>query len=233
MQKTKLVPEMLHVKDLGKVRNVFVYGTLKKGHGLHTMLGNSKKVADASIRGYMFSLGKFPAVVLEESGTWIRGEVYNCTPDVIEAMDYTEGCPDFYRRVCVELSSSELVWVYVIPREDRDKAWKVVPGGWWTDNVYTSDVGLEAFITQQNHGRGQGMATMYLPTTPWLYYNEDNQVPVVVQDWGKWNQRRNPPTILQPHYPTGPWIKGLTITWMDEHKQELSRADAKPEVYGV
>lgn len=222
---------LLHVTDIGKVRKVFVYGTLKQNFNLHKYMGDSKKtMSEPYIRGYMFNAGAFPAVVLEDTGSWIRGEVYTCTPEKIAELDMIEGCPDLYVRCCVELSSHDLAWVYVCKRENLDPKWKLLPSAHWTFTNTTTDLSLVAWITQQNYLRG-GTHQMQMPRAPWVTWDAAGGVPTVIQDWDK--HTVHPGTNSSPTASEGPWVKGLKITWMDEHQQELSRYDSKPEVYGV
>lgn len=121
-------------------QRVFVYGTLKKGHGNHNnFLQEAKDLGQAQLEGIMFHLGGFPAINLAEKFSVIRGEVYECTWDHIVAMDQLEGVGNnFYERVEVKVDSMYLgargiVWTYVFNRERAiERGQWVVPSGYWS-----------------------------------------------------------------------------------------------------
>ena len=70
--------------------NVFVYGTLKKGHGNHRLLENSRFIGEDSITGFdMYSTGGFPAVIPGDGVVF--GELYEVTPEELESLHRLEG----------------------------------------------------------------------------------------------------------------------------------------------
>lgn len=71
--------------------NVFVYGTLREGHGNNRWLCGAEKVAKAMLLGYrMYSCGGFPAIV-KGSGA-VVGEIYRIeTVDQQSSIDNLEG----------------------------------------------------------------------------------------------------------------------------------------------
>lgn len=95
---------------------LFVYGTLKRGHRNHPVLGE-----DARFLGYatvynmtMHKGPGFPYAVFKD-GSEIRGEVYEL-PD-LAACDRLEGYPHHYLRTEVECYFDEpdddrIVWIY-------------------------------------------------------------------------------------------------------------------------
>lgn len=74
---------------------VFVYGTLRKGQGNHSLLSTAEYLRDESLPGFdMYNVGWFPAVV---RGTGvIIGEVYEIDEDTLEALHALEGYDEDY-----------------------------------------------------------------------------------------------------------------------------------------
>jgi gamma-glutamylcyclotransferase (GGCT)/AIG2-like uncharacterized protein YtfP len=109
---------------------IFVYGTLKQGHGANSFLqGRSKFIADDRISGTMFSMGGYPGVRLGSSreflseGPTVKGEVYEVEDARLPSMlDQYEGYPNLYNRKKVRTEAGYNAWVYEIndpPSEDR------------------------------------------------------------------------------------------------------------------
>lgn len=57
------------------MKTIAVYGSLKKGKHNHHLIEGSKKIDDIFIKGTMYSLGSYPAMVLE-GDNWYEAEVY-------------------------------------------------------------------------------------------------------------------------------------------------------------
>ena len=81
---------------------VFVYGTLKRGHGNNRILewGNSdykgKYVTDVP---YPLFVDGLPYLLDREgAGKHVLGEVWNCDESTMKALDRLEGHPTFYKR---------------------------------------------------------------------------------------------------------------------------------------
>ena len=72
---------------------LFVYGTLKKGGGLHQVLGNSSNFKGTYITEEceynMHDVG-CPIMVNQDAGFRIRGEIYNVTPECMERVTTIE-----------------------------------------------------------------------------------------------------------------------------------------------
>ena len=112
---------------------IFVYGTLKRGHGANRLLGDSEMVAEDHIDGaHMVSLGGFPGVFLSHrEGTegHVTGEVYEITPQILERLDHYESNVSFYQRRKVQTRSGMEVQVYeFLGASDRYPA---VANGTW------------------------------------------------------------------------------------------------------
>lgn len=95
--------------------NLFVYGTLKKGHRNHHVLGpDARLIGSAIAEGMTMHKGPgFPYAVFKD-GKHIVGELY-VLPDLV-ACDRLEGYPHHYLRklvtVLVEDSFEEKAWIY-------------------------------------------------------------------------------------------------------------------------
>lgn len=71
---------------------VFVYGTLKKGFGNHSLLNNSKWITDAFIKGSLFSIEHVDYPAFLDVGDFdIYGEVYEVNQRTLAQLDDLEG----------------------------------------------------------------------------------------------------------------------------------------------
>ena len=124
------------VKDLIKV---FVYGTLKRGHGNHKRLlaGRSIYVCDDVIDGVLYDLGHFPAV--QEGEGIVHGEIYMVGPKTLRDLDRLEGHPTFYRRreVTTKLQGHD-VWAYFLPELEEKMKQNPLPEGVWPATALTA-----------------------------------------------------------------------------------------------
>lgn len=109
------------------VTRVFVYGTLKEGHGNHGyyLAGNPavKKLGRCYITGdyRMYTNGAFPIVTVgddPEREAHIVGEVYEVDEPTLDALDALEGHPDWYCRQKVQTPWKK-AWVYLMPEHGR------------------------------------------------------------------------------------------------------------------
>ncbi|MDG6244265.1 MAG: gamma-glutamylcyclotransferase [Methanolobus sp.] len=121
---------------------IFVYGTLKKGHPSNKLLKNSEYIGTARTaeKFTMFDFGNFPGVLKyaeekkDEDGlpqhmsTFIYGEVYNITAEILETLDRYEG--DWYFREEVQLVSGIRALMYFI-RNRPVADYPFVPQGIW------------------------------------------------------------------------------------------------------
>lgn len=83
---------------------VFVYGTLKRGHGNYMRLlhGRAVFVATGAVKGDLFDLGPFPA--MKEGDGTVHGEIFMVGPETLKDLDYLEGHPTFYKRTKMNLT---------------------------------------------------------------------------------------------------------------------------------
>lgn len=111
---------------------VFVYGSLKKGYGNHSVMERSagRLLGEATLppRYKLFSLGGFPGVVeVDEDGNELHGEVYEV--ERMNSLDALEGHPEFYRRKLVNTEYGE-AWVYLLPDHWLDGRDIITDGKW-------------------------------------------------------------------------------------------------------
>jgi len=100
---------------------VFVYGTLKRGHGNHRLLRNSVFLGSGS------TAQRFPLYVRglpylypqPNSGEHVLGEVYQVDPQTMARLDKLEGHPRFYCRILIDIQGDPdyppaRAWAYFI-----------------------------------------------------------------------------------------------------------------------
>lgn len=110
-------------KKEGNTTRVFVYGTLKAGHGNHEyyLAGNSgaEFLGRCYIAGdySMYTNGAFPMVVKgddPDADRPIVGEVYAVDEATLDSLDLLEGHPEWYCREKVATPFKN-AWVYIMP----------------------------------------------------------------------------------------------------------------------
>jgi gamma-glutamylaminecyclotransferase len=114
---------------------IFVYGTLKYGHGNARFLSTSTFIGGGTIKGFvMLHLGGCPGIVPHADPKWtIEGEVYRVTDSVLSNIDKLEGHPNFYERTLVDVEGvfSEKVWTYVLKQDQLYVGRAYIPTGRW------------------------------------------------------------------------------------------------------
>lgn len=116
---------------------VFVYGTLKQGHGNHRVISQfdtAELIEErATLQNYsMASLGTYPAIFPDKGGV-VVGEVWSVPTEALGPLDRLEGYPNFYDRTEVEVGEYDPI-VYFIDRSTLEGQWgglKMVEGGEW------------------------------------------------------------------------------------------------------
>lgn len=95
--------------------HLFVYGTLKSGSApaaVRGLLREAERVRAAVIRGTLFDVGDYPALLLSGDHE-VRGEIWRCPADLLPVLDQYEGTDDgLFRRVAIEVDGTAC-WVYV------------------------------------------------------------------------------------------------------------------------
>ncbi|AFY27954.1 gamma-glutamylcyclotransferase family protein [Cyanobium gracile] len=91
---------------------VFVYGTLKRGHGNHHWLLEAPFLGEAVLPDVVLhDLGPFPMAVPGEGV--VRGEVYRVDAAGLARLDRLEGYPRLYDRRPLPLADGRQAWVYL------------------------------------------------------------------------------------------------------------------------
>lgn len=112
---------------------VFVYGTLKRGHGNNTAISDQTYLGRCAITGpfTMINLGYYPGVVRTTGASnRIFGEVWRVDTDSLNIMDMIEGHPNFYERIKVG-TPWKSAWIYTLPEDYLDGTHPVLEGGLW------------------------------------------------------------------------------------------------------
>lgn len=126
-------------KAKGKIR-VFVYGTLKRGNGLHALIerGNTDFIGRNYIESNLMlaDMGFYPALVpdtYEPSAKYkVFGEVYAVDDETLAAIDMAEGHPRLYKRHKVWTSDPAMkVWAYVLQDKPGEYAEDWIEDGVW------------------------------------------------------------------------------------------------------
>lgn len=95
---------------------VFVYGTLRRGGSNHFRMKDPEYLSAATVRGRLYRIDWYPALVLDAAADEITGEIHQVTSSVLEELDRFEG--EEYRRVRVDVTcggdhrSPLSVWVW-------------------------------------------------------------------------------------------------------------------------
>lgn len=124
---------------------VFVYGTLRQGESNHSWIADQiKSSIPASVRGWLFDLGPYPAMTLGMG--WVPGDLVELkNPEkAFQQLDILEdyfgpGHPNnLYERVDTEAflegGEREMCQVYIFPerrKEDQVMIDRLLPGGDW------------------------------------------------------------------------------------------------------
>lgn len=98
---------------------VFVYGTLKQGHGNNRLLRTSTLIGRCLVKvPFSFvSLGGFPGLVRTNpppASRDVGGEVWEVDDVTLGRLDMLEGHPDFYERLQIETPFGT-AWTYTLP----------------------------------------------------------------------------------------------------------------------
>lgn len=114
------------MKSKHNLVKIFVYGTLRKGYGLHSQcLTNSKFLGDAeTVEKYAMYVNAIPYVIKDDKVSTIKGEVYLVDPYTLEAIDRIEGHPNWYRREKIKVKyntgKTDKAWLYFSRQRSGD-----------------------------------------------------------------------------------------------------------------
>jgi len=87
---------------------IFVYGSLKRGYGLHHLLESQSFRGPATTCPLyrIFDLGSYPGLVDWPEGLAVQGEVYQVNAECLKRLDEAEGVDEgLYARRVVKLQS--------------------------------------------------------------------------------------------------------------------------------
>jgi gamma-glutamylcyclotransferase (GGCT)/AIG2-like uncharacterized protein YtfP len=74
-----------------KSLRIFLYGTLRRGGPAAHLLAGCERIGPATLRGRLYDLGAYPALVLDSAGDPVHGEIWECPSPTLEALDRYEG----------------------------------------------------------------------------------------------------------------------------------------------
>lgn len=91
------------------IKNIFVYGTLKKGYWNNPVLGDSELIGQIAISGFKLYESGIPYMIpSSDPEDAVYGELYRVTDDrVLRGLDRLEGHPTFYERTEIESGDAE------------------------------------------------------------------------------------------------------------------------------
>jgi gamma-glutamylcyclotransferase (GGCT)/AIG2-like uncharacterized protein YtfP len=113
---------------------LFVYGTLLSGGGKESLLRDCRLLREATVRGTLFDLGRYPALVMGADSI-VHGELWSCTAETLEALDSYEGVAEgLFERVRIALAGGGACWTYVAGPRVRSRLATAsrLPAGLWT-----------------------------------------------------------------------------------------------------
>lgn len=93
--------------------HLFTYGTLRSGaRGAKTHLAPCERVGDGIVRGTLYDVGDYPALLLSGDDE-VRGEIWRCPAERLPELDAYEGVSEgLFRRVAVRVDG-RACWIYV------------------------------------------------------------------------------------------------------------------------
>lgn len=99
---------------------IFLYGTLKRGGcRSHVMRGQQFVGETTTVAKYrMYNTGSYPALVEDEDGLEVEGEVWEVDDDCLQVLDAIEAVPNLYARKPVALANPRMegVETYIYQR---------------------------------------------------------------------------------------------------------------------
>lgn len=123
-------------RSLANRRNIFVYGTLRRGEYNNRLLssaifkGTFNTVPEYELRNF----GVFPGLMLNGS-TSVKGEVYEVDDETLDYLDCHEGHPTFYCRSSIKLKNHpNKVEAYLIRKHPKyNKDLPIIYSGDWKE----------------------------------------------------------------------------------------------------
>ena len=113
---------------------VFVYGTLKEGHGNHQLLHSGTFIGTYTTPP-KYSLydvnGRFPAMTEANQGVAVTGEIYQIDGKTLSVLDLLEGVPDLYYRKKMLCGKYGSCFTYFMRIADVPKPHVLLADGRW------------------------------------------------------------------------------------------------------
>ena len=96
--------------DRPNTTKIFIYGTLKRGQcRAHVLDGQRFLRTAVTVPAYrMYDTGSYPAMVEDDNGVAIEGELWEVDEHCLQQLDSIEGTPHLYQRRTVVLSDPEI-----------------------------------------------------------------------------------------------------------------------------
>lgn len=110
---------------------IFVYGTLREGASNHFRLEECELRGEAWVLGHLYPIDWYPALLLDDDGVPVRGEVYEVERDMLRKLDSFEGAEYERLRSPVHLKDGGEVeaWLYEY-RGEVEGMRELVPADW-------------------------------------------------------------------------------------------------------
>ena len=120
-------------QELAAQPHVFVYGTLRPGGSNNFRMRGSRWVGPATVEGYLYVVDWYPALLLDENGGRVFGDLYEVPADLLASLDDFEGTE--YRRVraMVQNADDEAISAWVWEWDRETKGLHPIPSGDWLD----------------------------------------------------------------------------------------------------
>ncbi|MBA2875323.1 gamma-glutamylcyclotransferase family protein [Thermaerobacillus caldiproteolyticus] len=120
-----------------RMYQVFVYGTLLVGEENHHIVAPYlRKVQPGKVKGWLYDVGAYPALVVSGDGYEVIGEWLTVTEEGLKRMDEFEdyeegGHHNEYERIWIKDSEQDIEgYVYVYPA-DQAAHLPLIPSGSW------------------------------------------------------------------------------------------------------
>jgi len=116
---------------------IFVYGKLRKGGALplDDTFPDSKFIGDATVRGKLFDLGRFPGLVIDGTESVVHGAVYDVSDETLVKLDAIESSAEYYRERYDVMCNGETTncWIY-LPDPEVCTNDRVISSGDWIEH---------------------------------------------------------------------------------------------------
>lgn len=124
--RTVSFPNMRHL--------IFIYGSLRRGceNEIARTFPGASFVSQASVNGALYDLGDYPALVLDDAGEKVMGEIYEIDEALLTELDEFELASDYHRSPVTASAGSDQrqCWVYV-PSKETCAGKSLIPSGDW------------------------------------------------------------------------------------------------------